>query len=210
MPPTISKEALKSASTAGAGPFIESPALVWLWKYFGDVPHPLILDCGKVKPQSVDVLLRRCSKIFVADIVSTVQRPHPMLWDRKPKVPVFLVDDFLVGMPKIPSGSLNAIFCWHLLDLLPRESLQKIMEMLFSRLQPGGVLFFLLREPHLPRGADSIWWLESLTTMASSGEGNKPFPYSVVSGRDVERFLPSGSLKSFLTRSGRREVLVLK
>jgi hypothetical protein len=210
MPRTISKEVLNPASPSGAGPVIESPALVWLWKYFGDVPHPFILDCGRVKPQSVDVLLRRGSKIFVADIVSIVQRPHPMLWDRRPKVPVFLVHDFLVEMPKIPSGSLNAIFCWHLLDLLPRESLQKITDLLFSCLQPGGVLFFLLREPHLPKGADSIWWLQSLTALAVSGEGNKPFPYSVISGRDVERFLPTGSLKSFLTRSGRREVLVLK
>lgn len=210
MPPTISKEVLNPASPSGAGPVIESPALVWLWKYFGDVPFPSILDCGKVKPQSVEVLLHRGAKIFVADIVSTVQRPHPILWDRRPKVPIFLVDDFLVGMPKIPTGSLNAIFCWHLLDLLPRESLQKVMELLFSFLRTGGVLFFLLREPHLPKGADTTWWLQSLTALAVTGEDHKPFHYPVISGRDVERFLPAGSLKSFLTRSGRREVLVLK
>ncbi|MHB8653694.1 MAG: hypothetical protein ACYDA9_07435 [Terriglobia bacterium] len=210
MPPTISKVASNAPSPSGASPVIESPALVWLWKYFGDVPFPSILDCGKVKPQSVDVLLHRGAKIFVADIVSTLQRPHPILWDRRPKVPIFLVDDFLVGMPKIPTGSLNAIFCWHLLDLLPRESLQKVMDLLFSFLKTGGVLFFLLREPHLPKGADSIWWLQSLTTLAMTGEGIKTFPYPVISGRDVERFLPAGSLKSFLTRSGRREVLVLK
>ena len=210
MPPTVSKAVSNVASPSGAGPVIESPALVWLWKYFGDVPNPLILDCGRVKPQSVDVLLRRGAKIYVADIVSTVQRPHPLLWDRRPKVPIFLVDDFLLEMPKIPTGTLNAIFCWHLLDLLPREALQKVMDLLFSFLKPGGVLFFLMREPHLPKGADATWWLQSLTTLASSGDGIKAFPYPVVSGRDVERYLPAVSLKSFLTRSGRREVLVLK
>ncbi|HEV2348694.1 MAG TPA: hypothetical protein VG028_02500 [Terriglobia bacterium] len=210
MPSTASKVAWKSNAQNGESPAVPSPALEWLWKYLSDVPHPHILDCGKVKPQTVDLLLRRGSKIFVADLVSTVQRVNPMLWDRSKKVPVFLVDDFLAQMPPIPPSSLNAVFCWHLLDLIPREALLAVMDRLFLSLQGGGVLFFLLREPYLQKGADSIWWLEGLTTLCAGGDGNKSFPFSPVTGRDVEKFLPAGNLKSFLTRSGRREVLVLK
>jgi len=210
MPSTASKVAWKPNARDNESPVVPSPALEWLWKCLSDIPNPHILDCGKVKPQTVDLLIRRGSKIFVADLVSTVQRVNPMLWDRSKKVPVFLVDDFLAQMPAIPPGSLNAIFCWHLLDLLPREALQAVADRLFTALQGGGVLFFLLREPYLQKGADSVWWLEELTTIRAGGEGNKSFPFSPVSGRDVEKFLPSGNLKSFLTRSGRREVLVLK
>src|SRR5271169_925611 len=199
MSPTISKELSKGPAPPPAmGKVVDSPALEWLWKYLGDVPRPGILDCGSVKPQTVDVLLRRGTKVYVADIVSPLQRDDPRFWNRSKKVHVFLTDDYLAQIPAIPSASLNAIFCWHLMDLLPRESLPLVMERLFPCLQPGGVLFCLLREPYLKEGADSIWRLESLTSLSAGGQGGKPFPYAVVSGRDVERVLPAGSLKSFL------------
>lgn len=210
MSSTTSKGVLKKPAQATAGSVVESPALQWLWKYLGDVPHPHILDCGEVKPQTVDILLSRGAKVFVADLVTPVQRDEPSLWDRSRKVPVFLAEDYVAKMPVIPIGSLNVIFCWHLLDLLPRQSLQTVMERLFPCLQPGGVLFCLLREPYLRAGAESKWWLESLTGLTAGGEGKKLFSYQVLTGRDVERLVPSASLKSFLTRSGRREVLVLK
>jgi hypothetical protein len=211
MSPAISKEVSKGPTAPTAmGKVIQSPALEWLWKYLGDVARPSILDCGAIKPQTVEVLLRRGTKVYVADIVSPLQRDDPRFWDRSKKVAVFLTEDYLAQVPAIPAGSLNAIFCWHLMDLLPREALPLVMERLFPCLRPGGVLFCLLREPYLKEGADSIWWLENLASLNAGVQEGKPFPYPVVSGRDVERLLPSGSLKSFLTRSGRREVLVLR
>jgi hypothetical protein len=210
MPPTMTKEAARGPAKSGANSVFESPALEWLWKYLADVPRPHVLDCGRVKPQTVEVLIQRHSKVFVADIVTPAQQDDPKLWNRSKKVPVFLVEEFLAQMPVVPPASLNVIFGWHLLDLLPREALPKVAERLFTCLQPGGVLFCLLREPYLKKGADQTWWLESLTGLAAGGEGQRPFAHSVVSGRDVERLLPAGSVKSFLTRSGRREVLVLK
>lgn len=210
MPLTAGKEVLnRAAPKAGAGNVVESPALDWLWKYLADVPHPLILDCGPVKPQTVDVLLRRGAKVYVADLVSPMQREEPKLWDRSKKIPVFRVEEYLAQMPAIPPASINVIFGWHLLDLLPREALRAVVERLFPCLQLGGVFFCLLREAYLKNGADQVWWLESLTSLAA-GDGDRPFPYSAVSGRDVERLLSEVSLKSFLSRSGRREVLVLK
>jgi len=197
------------ATKASPGKLVESPALDWLWKYLADVPRPLILDCGPVKPPTVDVLVGRGAKLYVADLVSALQQDHPQFWDRTKKVPVFLVQEFLAQMPPIPAASLNVICGWHLLDLLPREALQPTVERLLACLQPGGVFFCLLREAYLKTGADQVWWLESLTGLAAT-DAAKPFPYTVVSGRDLERLLSGGSLKSFLTRSGRREVLVLK
>jgi len=210
MSPTTSREALRGPTTDRPNNVVESPALEWLWKYLADVPHPQVLDCGSAKPQTIDVLLRRGSKVHVADIVSPVQRDDPRFWKRGKKVAVFLEEEFLAQIPKIPPDSLHVIFCWHLLDLLPREALPAVVGRLFPCLQPGGVLFCLLREAYLKQGADLSWSLESVTGLAAGGEGHKPFSYSVVSGRDLERLLPEGSVKSFLTRSGRREVLVLK
>lgn len=208
--PTAAHKVTSKATGPGAGALLESPALQWLWKYLSDVPNPHVLDCGKAKPQTLNLLIRRGARVYVADLVSTVQRVNPMLWDRSQKVPIFLVNDFLAQMPSIPPESLDVVFCWHLLDLLPREALQPVTDRLFNCLRDGGVLFFLLREAYLQKGAETTWWLETLNSLAVDGEGAKSFPFSVVSGRDVEKFLPGSSLKSFLTRSGRREVLVLK
>jgi hypothetical protein len=210
MPTMASKEPLKATGQSGVGAPIESPGLQWLWKYLADIPNPHILDCGKAKPQTLNLLIKRGARVYVGDLVTTVQRVNPMLWDRSQKVPVFLVNDFLAQIPNIPPESLHAIFCWHLLDLLPREALQPVMDRLYLSLRNGGVIFFLMREAYLQKGAETTWWLETLNSMAVDGEGAKSFPFPVVSGRDVEKYLPTGSLKSFLTRSGRREVLVLK
>jgi SAM-dependent methyltransferase len=210
MLPTLGKEVVNKPARAGPAPAIESPALAWLWKYLSDIPRPHVLDCGNVKPQTVEVLVRRGAKVFVADLVTLIQRDEARFWDRSRKVPVFLAEDFLAQMPAVPAASLSAIFCWHVLDLLPREVLPQLVERLFACLRPGGVLFCLLREPYLKSGAESVWWMESLTTLTAGGGNNKPFAHPVVSGRDLERLLPGGSVKSFLTRSGRREVLVLK
>ncbi len=210
MPATMSKEAVKGTAPGGATALVESPALQWLWKYLSDVANPHILDCGRAKPRSLNLLIQRGAKVYVADIVSTVQRVNPMLWDRSQKVPVFLVSDFLAQLPEIPAGSLNVIFCWHLLDLLPKEALQPVMERLYASLTQGGVIFFLLREAYLQKGAEVTWWMETLTSLAADGEGAKAFPFPPVSGRDVEKYLAGCSLKSFLTRSGRREVVVMK
>lgn len=84
------------------------------------------------------------------------------------------------------------------------------MDRLFSYLRPGGVLFAILREPYLAAGADATWWLENLTTLAMEREGNKPFPYPTVTNREMERLVPSGNVKTFLTRAGRREVLGIR
>jgi len=105
---------------------------------------------------------------------------------------------------------LAAIFCWQLLDLLPRDSLATVVLQLYMYLQPGGVLFCLLREPYLPKGGEPNWWLESLTTLGRDGNGSKPFPYPALTNREMEKLIPTGSVKTFLTRSGWREFLAIK
>jgi hypothetical protein len=186
-----------------------SPALEWIWKFLSDVRHPQILDCGPVAQSTVDVLLRRRAKIHVADLITPLLHDEARYWDRRGKVAVFRTAEFLNQFPPVPPESLTVILGWHLLDLLPREAHQALVERWLSYLGPGGLLFCLLREPRLEKGSEMAWWLESLTTLGSGREGVRPFPYAAVTNREMERLAPAGSVKTFLTRSGRREVVVV-
>lgn len=207
---TSRQEIAKTMPRGEGAPKMPSPGLEWLWQQLREVRHPRLLDCGPVRQATLDVLIRRGAKLYVADLVSPLQRGNPKYWNRSKKVPAFLTDDFLALIPKIPAGSLQAVFCWHLLDLVPPVAVLPVVERLFSYLQPGGVLFSLLRQPYLPTGAEAACWLESLTMLQSGQEGKKPFVYPIVTNREMERLFPAGSVKIFLTRSGRREVVALK
>ncbi len=186
-----------------------SRALEWLWQHFQGTRRPQVLDCGPICQPTVNVLLRRGAKLYVADLITPARRRDQQFWDLARKQPVFRVENFLAQLPKIPPASLSAVFCWHLLDMLPRDSLSAVVERLCSYLQPGGALFFLLREPGLAAGVETSWWLESLMVLGSSGQGKKPFPYPPLTNREVERLASTSTAKTFLTRSGRREVLVM-
>ncbi len=187
-----------------------SRALEWLWRRLEDIRNPHILDCGPVSQATLNVLFRRGAKLYVADLVTPARRGDAEFWDRSKKQPLFLLEKFLDQIPSLPPGSLAAIFCWHLFDLLPRDALAGVMGRLCSYLRPGGALFCLLREPLLSAGSETDWWLETLVALASSGAGRKPFPYPAVTNRDVERIAVACATKTFLTKSGRREVLALK
>ena len=204
------QEGAARSAQPGAKPANLSRALEWLWQHFSTVSHLQILDCGSVHQATVDILLQRGSKVYLADLLTPIQRPDPALWDRSGKHPVFLLDELLKQLADIPPESLSAVFCWHLLDLVPRDSLLALVGCLASLLGPGGVLYGFLREPYLPQGSKAAWWLETLTTLGNTGEDREPFPYPVLTNREMERLFPSGTVKTFLTRSGRREVLAVK
>ncbi len=187
-----------------------SPAFEWLWQRLGDVRHPHVLDCGQVRQSTVDVLMKRGARLYVADLVTPLRRGGRDFWDRKPKQPIFLPERFLAQLPEIPAGTLSAIFCWHLLDLLPREPLPGIVERFCSLLQKGGALLCLLRDPYLASGAGADWWLESPTGLVATGQDRGDFAYPSLTNREMERLAPGCTIKTFLTRSGRREVLALK
>jgi hypothetical protein len=158
----------------------------------------------------LDVLLLRGAKVYHSDLITPAQKSNSVFWLRQGKTQVFLADDFLAQIPPIPPESLAAICCWGLLDLLPREALPQLVERFYSYLQPNGVLFSILREPHITAGAETRWWFQSLTVLGSSDPSPKPFPYPALTNREMERLFPGGNVKTFLTRSGRREVLGVK
>jgi hypothetical protein len=81
---------------------------------------------------------------------------------------------------------------------------------MFLYLDFGGVLFLILREPHLEKGADTMWYLETLTRVAGRPVSDKPFPYPPLSNREMQRLVPAGIAKTVMTRSGVREVLVVR
>jgi hypothetical protein len=187
-----------------------SPALEWLWQYLlQDVASPRILDCGLVRRSTVGVLLERGAKLYMADLISPLQQKKDY-WDYSGKSPVFQTDRFLAQLPLIPRCSLNAVLCWQLLDLLPPEVLAPVILQMYLYLQPGGVLFCVLREPWLPGGANWTWWLEGLTRLHRENGRATPFCYAPITNREMERLIPGGKVKTFLTRSGLREVLAFK
>ena len=188
-----------------------SPGLQWLWQHLSNQRHPHCFECGPIRQSTLDVLLLRGAKVYHADLITPVQQNNLVFWSRQEgKKPAFLVDDFLAQIPPIPAESLSAICCWGLLDILPHEALPRVIERFHSFLQPNGVLFSILREPSVTAGAETRWWFESLTVLGSSDNTHKPFPYPALTNRQMEQLFPGGNVKTFLTRSGRREVLGVK
>lgn len=182
--------------------------LRWLWQYAQDIARPYVLDCGPVRSATLGVLLGRSGRYYSGDLISPLKRSD--LWDRTRKTPVFRTELLLAELPPVPEAALSLVFCWHLLDLLPREALADVLLRVHKLMEPGGVLFCLLREPRLDKGADSEWELEGLTGLRHAREGAGAFHYPALSNREIDRLLPTGSVKTFLTRSGWREVLVVK
>jgi hypothetical protein len=197
-------------SQDATSPATPSRALEWLWQNFRDVKRPHILDCGPAYQATLDVLLKRGAKLYITDLVTLAWQADPKFIRRLGKTTVFLIDDFLEHLPPIPPNTLSAIACWHLLDLLPREALPGLVGKLWSYLRTGGVLFCLLREPYLANGAGTRWWFDSLKVLGSEAENKLPFPHPALTNREVERLVPSGNVKTFLTRAARREVLAIK
>ena len=187
-----------------------SQGLDWLWRHLQDVRHPRILDCGPICQATLEVLVKRRTKLYAAGLITPAFQNDARFWDRSKKIPLFLVSDFLGQLPEIPPHSLTAILSWNLLDFVPHDAVPDVIGKLFSLLEPLGVLFCILRESHITNGAERRWWLESLNTPRSQADNQKTFPNPPISNREVERFLPGASIKTFLTRSGRREVLAMR
>jgi hypothetical protein len=187
-----------------------SHGLQWLWQYLVHVRHPHFLECGPIHQSTLGLLLSRGAKVYVSDLITPLQQNEELFWSHQGKKRVFLSEDFLAQLPAIPPESISAICCWGLLDLLPHEALPPVLERFHSCLAPGGVLFCILREPHLEAGAEARWWFESLTVLGSDNRKQKPYRYPSVTNREMERLFPGGNVKTFLTRTGRREVLGIK
>lgn len=181
-----------------------------MWQYLRTVQHPHILDCGPVHQTTLDILLKRGAKVYNADLVTPALSSESRFISRRDKTKIFAIDEFMKALPPIPQGSLSAIACWHLLDLIPRNALPGVIEKLWSYLLPGGVFFCLLREPQLAEGAEMGWWLENLTALGSSAEGAVRFPHPAVTNREAEQLMPGGNVKTFLTRFGGREMIAIK
>ena len=187
-----------------------SGSLDWLWARLQENPNPHVLDCGPIRSPTVAVLAERGCRLYVGDLLSLVWRAEGMLWDRTPEIPLFRTERLLSELPAIRPGSLSVALCWQLLDLLPCEARTEVVRRMLLYLKPGGVLFLILREPHLTKGADTVWCLETLTKLAARAVGEKPFPYPPLSNREMQQLIPAGSTKTVLTRTGLREVLAVK
>jgi hypothetical protein len=187
-----------------------SQALQWIWNYLQDVRNPHVLECGTVSSATVSVLMRRHAKIYVADLIAPLQRNDPAYWQHSGKQTIFYLDELLNRIPDIPCASLRLICCWHLLDLVPPGHLPELVKFLLALLEPGGIFYCFLRESNLVFGKEGRWRLENLTTLGADRESVGQFSYTPLSNREVEKLTAGYSLKTFLTRSHRREVVVLR
>jgi hypothetical protein len=201
---TKNQEAMNRTPAASPG---ISRGLQWLWQHLSHLRHPHCFECGPIHQSTLDVLLLRGAKLYISDLITPIQKNPEAFWSLQGKTRVFRIDDLMAQIPPIPPESLSAICCWGLLDLLPREVLPPLVERFHSYLQPGGVLFSILREPQITTGAETRWWFESLTVLGSSDRTQKAFAYPAVTNREMENLFPGGNVKTFLMRSGRREVL---
>jgi hypothetical protein len=204
------QEASRKKPSPGRSPAVSSQALQWIWNYLQDVEDPHVLDCGAVSSATVKILTDRNARVYVADLIAPLQRGDTAFWRQEDKQTRFCTAELLKRMPAIPPGSLRLICCWHLLDLVPRDNAPELVRFFLSLLSPGGIFFCFLRELNLAQGKDGRWWLETLTTLGEEGGGDGTFPYPPLSNREIEKLTAGSSLKTFLTRSHRREVVVLK
>ncbi|TAM84727.1 MAG: hypothetical protein EPN47_01030 [Acidobacteria bacterium] len=204
------QEASHKKPASGQSPAVSSQALQWIWNYLQDIETPHVLDCGAVSSATINILINRQAKVYVADLIAPLQRGDPTLWRQEDKQTLFCTGELLKRLPAIPPETLKLICCWHLLDLIPRDNVPELARLFLSLLAPGGIFFCFLREPNLTQGKDSRWWFESLTTLREEGEGAGIFPYPPLTNREIERLTDGSGVKTFLTRSHRREVVVLK
>jgi len=204
------QEGSRKKASSGPSSAVSSQALQWIWNYLRDVESLHVLDCGVVSSATVSVLMRRHAKVYVADLIAPLQRGDPVYWRQADKQVIFCLDEFLKQIPDIPPASLRLICCWHLLDLVPRDHLPELVRSMLSLLEAGGIFFCFLREPNLAAGMEGRWWFENLTTLGAAREASGKFPYPPLSNREVEKLAEGCSLKTFLTRSHRREVVILK
>ena len=204
------KELSRRKSPSDQTPETPSQALQWIWNYLQDVENPHVLDCGTVAPSTVSVLMKRQAKVYVADLIGPLQCNDPAYWRQEGKQTLFCLDKLLKRVPAIPPGSLRLICCWHLLDLIPREHVPELVRFLLSLLGPGGIFYCFLRELNLVTGKDNRWKLATLNSLGVETEDAGDFPYPPLSNREIEKITAGYGLKTFLTRSHRREVVVLK
>lgn len=204
------QEGLGRKSSSDQISAIASQALQWVWNFLQDVDCPHVLDCGAVSSSTVGVMVKRHAKLYIADLIAPLQRDDPKLWRKEGKQSIFCLDELLKEVPDVPPVSLNLICCWHLLDLVPREQSPDLVNRLLSLLAPGGIFFCFLRESNLAVGRETKWRFETLTTLGAEDAGSGSFQYAPLSNREIEKLTAGSSLKTFLTRSHRREVVVLK
>jgi hypothetical protein len=189
---------------------LASPALEWMWKQMPEVDRPAALCCGTIRQSTLNVFLQRGIKAFLGNAVGHLLSNEKMLWEGTGKEASFKPNLLLDLLPQVKAGSLSVVLTWQLFDLLPRDPLPEVFSHLCSLLMPGGFMLCILREPYLNKGRNAQWWLESPLTLGVGGEDAGEFVYPSLTNREIERLAHPSTIKTFLTRTGRREILVCK
>src|SRR5574340_1764704 len=128
------QEASRKKPVSPQSPAVASQALRWIWNYLQDVENPHVLDCGVVSSATINILIERQAKVYVADLIAPLQRGDPAFWRKEDKQTLFCTGELLKRIPAIPRDSLRLICCWHLLDLIPRDNVPELARLFLSLL----------------------------------------------------------------------------
>jgi len=137
---------LKSRSSNGLKEFL------WL---LSDIPRVRVLDLGPVWQATVNFFLEKGFRISTEDLLGTwkeflsaeeeCMRNAPKSADGfiERVSPSALADKFLENALQYPPESVNGILAWDLLDYFDPAVGSKIMDRLYTILQPGGAVLAL-------------------------------------------------------------------
>jgi hypothetical protein len=145
-------------SSAMATPILKSRTsnslkeFLWL---LSDIPRVRVLDLGPVWQATVNFFLEKGFRISTEDLLGTWKEFVSSEEERMRNTPKnddgfvervpasALAEKFLENALKYPPESVNGVLAWDLLDYFDPAVGSKIMERLYSILQPGGAVLAL-------------------------------------------------------------------
>jgi len=195
----------QSAAAVATEPGVGTKALRKFLSCLNTRDVPVLLDLGPVVGGNINFLAEHLGcKIFIEDLFADLDR-HA----REGKSDAFAA--FLEKRFTQPSGTIDGILCWDLIDYLDRASAQVLAAQLTRMLRPDGALLGFFGTT---QNLDS-----SYTKFVIVDDGtlkHRPYPaqrrrQSVLVNRDIIRLFPELRVSdSFLLQNKHREILFRK
>ena len=196
---------LSSAPAPAGDPVFATKALHKFLTCLTSRESPVLIDLGPVVGSNVTFFGERLGcKIFVEDIFAGLDRHSRD--GTLDKLPEFLKHRF----PQ-PSGSVDGILCWDLIDYLDRPAARELASELTRVLRPAGVLlgFFGTAQPREARYTKFI-------IVDAVNLKHRPYPsargrQAILLNRDIIRLFSGLRVSdSFLLQNNLREILFRK
>jgi hypothetical protein len=147
-----SKPGPASSSNSSANVRVSNGLKEFLW-LIGDARHGRVLDLGPVWQSTINFFTEKDFRISTEDLLRSWKEFLSTEEERLRRTPVgeegekisqsMLAEKFLEGALQYSEESYHGILAWDLFDYFDAELLPRIMERLYSILQPGGAVLAL-------------------------------------------------------------------